>query len=326
MNGCSAASIRSADMPALVSAGVTKEQLLAVWSLDGATGFTPKQLHSAGVTVAEMQSAGLTVSEMYTGGVTVADLRTGGVSIGNLRSVGVTIYELHSGGFTIDQMQSAGLTILQIYAGGVSISDLTSSGLTLLQLYNGGISTAQLKEAGVTVRQMLDSGLSILQIHSGGASSADLLREDDLTLAKLRAGGVPDYALFNEVCNTPPRSSGPASIDDGPSVTIRSLTATDTAVVLRGSAIDSIRWVLSGSVISFADSDSVNSTKTVENAIARLLSKEGSFVSTLSFPLGDDVFSSPTPVVEVIDGQATPTSIDLCPCANDDPPSSAMCP
>ena len=125
LNGCSTQSIRGANMPALVSAGVTKEQLLAVWSGDGATGFTPAQLKEAGITVAEMQSAGLTVSEMYTGGVSVADLRSAEVSIPDLRSAGVTTHELHSGGFTVAQMQSAGLTILQIHAGGVSISDLT---------------------------------------------------------------------------------------------------------------------------------------------------------------------------------------------------------
>ena len=233
LNGCSAASIRSADMPALVSAGVTKEQLLAVWSLDGATGFTPAQLHSAGVTVAEMQSAGLTVSEMYTGGVSVADLRTGGVSIDNLRGVGVTTHELHSGGFTIDQMQSAGLTILQIHAGGVSISDLTSSGLTLLQLYNGGISTAQLRSAGATVAEMRMGGLSILQIYVGGVSTAQLkeagftiaqMRNAGLTVLQIQAGGfsISDllsagfsvFDLYNSGVSVADLNSGGVSIAD----------------------------------------------------------------------------------------------------------------
>ena len=80
LSGCSAASIRGADMPALVSAGVTKEQLLAVWSADADTGFTPAQLKEAGVTVAEMRSHGLTIAQIHTGGVSIADLRSGGVA------------------------------------------------------------------------------------------------------------------------------------------------------------------------------------------------------------------------------------------------------
>ena len=78
--GCSAANIRGADMPALVSAGVTKEQLLTVWSENRDTGFTPAQLKEAGVTVAEMRSHGLTISQIHTGGVSIADLRSGGVA------------------------------------------------------------------------------------------------------------------------------------------------------------------------------------------------------------------------------------------------------
>ena len=118
LNSCSAASIRGADMLALVSAGVTKEKLLAVWSLDGATGFTPAQLHSADVTVAEMQSAGLTISQIHAGGVSVADLLSAEVSIADLRSAGVSIADLRSAGATVAEMQSAGLSILQIYVGG----------------------------------------------------------------------------------------------------------------------------------------------------------------------------------------------------------------
>ena len=81
LSGCSAASIRGADMPALVSAGVTKEQLTqAVWSENRDTGFTPAQLKEAGVTVAEMRSHGLTISQIHTGGVSIANLRSGGVA------------------------------------------------------------------------------------------------------------------------------------------------------------------------------------------------------------------------------------------------------
>ena len=69
LSGCSAAGIRGADMPALVSAGATKEQLLAVWSADADTGFTPAQLKAAGVTVAEMKSHGLTIAQLRTGGI-----------------------------------------------------------------------------------------------------------------------------------------------------------------------------------------------------------------------------------------------------------------
>ena len=69
LSGCSAATIRGADMPALVSAGATKEQLLAVWSADQDTGFTSAQLKAAGVTVAEMRSHGLTIAQLRTGGI-----------------------------------------------------------------------------------------------------------------------------------------------------------------------------------------------------------------------------------------------------------------
>ena len=80
LSSCSASSIRGADMPALVSAGVTKEQLLAVWSEDADTGFTPAQLKEAGVTVAEMRSHGLAIAQIHVGGVSIADLRSGGVA------------------------------------------------------------------------------------------------------------------------------------------------------------------------------------------------------------------------------------------------------
>ena len=84
LSGCSAASIRGANMPALVSAGVTKEQLLAVWSADRDTGFTSAQLKEAGVTVAEMQTARLTILQIYNGGVSIADLLNAGLTIAQL--------------------------------------------------------------------------------------------------------------------------------------------------------------------------------------------------------------------------------------------------
>ena len=78
LSGCSAASIRGADMPALRSAGVTSAQFLPVWSADRDMGFTPAQLKEADVTVAEMKSHGLTIAQVQTGGFSIADLRSGG--------------------------------------------------------------------------------------------------------------------------------------------------------------------------------------------------------------------------------------------------------
>ena len=65
LSGCSAVSIRGADMPALRSAGVTSAQFLPVWSADQDMGFTPTQLWEASVTIAEMKSHGLTIPQMY---------------------------------------------------------------------------------------------------------------------------------------------------------------------------------------------------------------------------------------------------------------------
>ena len=89
LSGCSAAGIRGANMTNLVSAGVTKEQLLAVWSADQDTGFTSAQLKAAGITVAEMQAASLTISQIYNGGVSIADLLSAGLTIAQLRTGGI---------------------------------------------------------------------------------------------------------------------------------------------------------------------------------------------------------------------------------------------
>ena len=94
LSGCSAASIRGADMPALRSAGITSTQFLAVWSLNGAAGFTPAQLKAAGVTIAEMQTARLTILQMYNGGVSIADLLSAGLSIAQLRTGSVPDHAL----------------------------------------------------------------------------------------------------------------------------------------------------------------------------------------------------------------------------------------
>ena len=96
LSGCSAVGIRGADMPALVSAGATKEQLLAVWSANADTGFTPAQLKAAGVTVAEMRAASLTILQIYTGGVSIADLLGAGLTITQLDTGSVPDHAIFS--------------------------------------------------------------------------------------------------------------------------------------------------------------------------------------------------------------------------------------
>ena len=96
LSGCSAVGIRGADMPALVSAGATKEQLLAVWSANADTGFTPAQLKAAGVTVTEMREASLTILQIYTGGVSIADLLGAGLTITQLDTGSVPDHAIFS--------------------------------------------------------------------------------------------------------------------------------------------------------------------------------------------------------------------------------------
>ena len=96
LSGCSAVGIRGADMPALVSAGATKEQLLAVWSANADTGFTSAQLKAAGVTVAEMREARLTILQIYTGGVSIADLLGAGLTITQLDTGSVPDHAIFS--------------------------------------------------------------------------------------------------------------------------------------------------------------------------------------------------------------------------------------
>ena len=96
LSSCSAVGIRGADMPALVSAGATKEQLLAVWSANADTGFTSAQLKAAGVTVAEMRSHGLTILQIYTGGVSIADLLGAGLTITQLDTGSVPDHAIFS--------------------------------------------------------------------------------------------------------------------------------------------------------------------------------------------------------------------------------------
>ena len=96
LSSCSAVGVRGADMPALVSAGATKEQLLAVWSANADTGFTSAQLKAAGVTVAEMRSHGLTILQIYTGGVSIADLLGAGLTITQLDTGSVPDHAIFS--------------------------------------------------------------------------------------------------------------------------------------------------------------------------------------------------------------------------------------
>ena len=347
LNGCSAASIRGADMPALVGAGATKEQLLAVWSLDGATGFTPAQLLSAGVTVAEMREADLTISQIHAGGVSVLDLRTAGVSIDDLRSAGVGIADLLGAGVSVADLISTGVTILELRSAGVSVADLQNAGLTPLQLYSGGISPAQLHSAGVSVAQMLSAGLSISQIHAGGVSIPDLRMAEisiaelrsigvtthelysggftiaqmlsaSLTIPELYAGGVrgvPGYALFNEACNTPPRSSGTSP---SPIITVTRLTVRSEGVELRAAVNMNAQWLLddllgTGMDLSIISSENENTVRTVGTVTGRYVMFDGTIlVSDLIIPFSL-AFSNLRAMVTVFDSQARSTMIRLCP-------------
>ena len=334
-------------MPALVSAGATKEQLLAVWSLDGATGFKPAQLLRAGVTVGEMQSAGLTVSQMHAGGVSatdlraefsvadllsagvsIADLRSAEVSIPDLRSAGVTIRkllvagvtasDLRTAGVTIADLRSAGVTTHELHSGGFTVTQMQSAGLTISQIHAGGVSTSQLQDADITITQMRNAGLTVSEIYAGGVSIADLLEEDDLTLANLHTGGIPEYALFNEVCNTPPRSTGTAP---APTITITRLTAESMGVELRAETVVALTWTSTltpGEFADFLSGDRIGTMKPLGTGaappMALLVSTEGGFVSTLSIPFSL-AFSNPRATVTLTDSQARNTMIQLCPAA-----------
>ena len=247
-------------MPDLREAGISKQQLLAVWDTNGDTGFTPAQLLAADITSAEMLAAGITVTQMQTSGITLAQIHDGGVSPAQLLAAGITSAEMLAAGITVAQMQASGITLGQIHAGGVSIA------------------------------QLLGTGLSI---------------------AQLRTGGVPDYALFNEACNTP------LSVGASPAPTIRllstNLTPTNTQVVLEGRGSGSTEWRISGidDSINFENTDSINSPKTLGSATGVYKGEESSeIISTLSLPF-DYVFSNLT--VSVNDNQLRSTSIQLCP-------------
>ena len=204
---------------------------------------------------------------------------------------------------------------------GANMTNLVSAGVTKEQLLavwsadqDTGFTSAQLKAAGITVAEMQAASLTISQIYTGGVSIADLLGAG-LTITQLDTGGVPDHALFNEACNTP-QTSGTAP---NPTITLTGipLTATDTTVVLEGSAqVASITWASdelmgAGGTIVFTRTSMVLE-ETVGRTTGRRLSDGGAspVVSSLSIPLAN-VFSNPP--VSATDDQLQITNINLCP-------------
>ena len=86
--------IRNADMPALIMDGISKQQLLAVWSTNPDTGFTPAQLVEARITIAEMRSNNITLSQIYAGGVSITYLIGAGLTASLLYNEGIPGYAL----------------------------------------------------------------------------------------------------------------------------------------------------------------------------------------------------------------------------------------
>ena len=274
-------------MSALIETGISNQQLLAVWSTNANIGFTSAQLLTAGITVAQMQSNDITLAQIHAGGVTPAQLL----------AAGITSAEMLAAEITVAQMQASGITLEQIHAGGV----------TPAQLLAAGITSAEMLATEITVAQMQASGITLGQIHAGGVSIAHLLGTG-MSITQLRTGGVPDYALFNEACNTP------LSVGTSPGPTIKllstNLRATNTQVVLEGRSQLAI-WHISGNdstaSISFASTTPVM----LGRATAILIGVEGTtIVSTLSLPF-DYVFSNLT--VSLTDSQFRVTNFLLCP-------------
>ena len=165
-----------------------------------------------------------------------------------------------------------------------------------------GADMPALRSAGVVSAQFLavwsadaDTGFTPAQLKEGG-----------VTVAEMRSAEIPDYLVFNEVCNTP-RTINRVTL------TSSSLTATDTMVVLEGKSDLSLRWRISADDASFdRRTDSIGTTRTLGSATARYVRNEGTIgiVSTLSIPLAD-VFSNPT--VEFFNHSRRRTNIPLCP-------------
>ena len=164
----------------------------------------------------------------------------------------------------------------------------------------------------ISVADLYHAGVSVPELYSGG-----------VTIPDLRSAGIADDLVFNEACNTP-QTTGTQL----PMITLTGLNNMKTRVVLEGKATDALRWMLSGfdgsaQFIRIRNSPGMINN-TLGNTIAEYLRDEGStVVSTLSI-LFADVFDNRT--LTLADNSANEVSIDLCPCASDDPPASAMCP
>ena len=219
LHECSAGSIRSADMLSLVNEGVSDEELLAVWSLDGYSGFTPAQLKVAGLTIAQMQAAGLSlwqihiggvsiaelhaasvsvsdlirlgasVSELRTAGVSVSDLRTAGVNISDLRSAGVSVTDLRSAGVSLSELRSSGVSISDLLLSGASISELRTAGVGVSELLNSDVSVSELRAAGVTISDLRSHGVTIFELHSGGFTISQM-QSAGLSILQMYTGGI----------------------------------------------------------------------------------------------------------------------------------------
>ena len=184
-----------------------------------------------------------------------------------------------------------------------------------------GADMPALRSAGVTSAQFLpvwsadaDTGFTPAQLKAASVTIAEM-RSHGLTIPQLRTGGIADYLVFNEACNTPQQAE--RETDNHPTITLTTTTlgATDTKMVLEAAvAGNNLRWTFSGVTgqVLFTNVSSVNDTGMLGSAIARLISREsgGINVSTLSIPLAD-IFSNPT--VTVTDSQTRRASTQLCP-------------
>ena len=79
------------------NAGISEQQLLAVWTTNPDIGFTPAQLILAGISIAEMQSNNITLSQIYNGGVSITYLLGTGLTLSQLYTGGIPGYLLFNG-------------------------------------------------------------------------------------------------------------------------------------------------------------------------------------------------------------------------------------
>ena len=194
LHECSAGSIRSADMLALVSEGVSDEELLSVWSLDGYSGFTPAQLKVAGLSVAEMQNAGLSLWQIHVGGVSVLELHAAGVSVADLIRLGASVVELQAAGVSVSDLRTAGVNISDLRSAGVSVTDLRSAGVSLSELRSSGVNISDLLLSGASIAELQTAGVGVSELLNSGVSVTDL-RTQGVTLAELRNHGVTSLEL-----------------------------------------------------------------------------------------------------------------------------------